>query len=149
MLDLYRFNMSDLEDVKLQDRSKSEVYDEGQWITPVGNAEQEWTMSASATINADAPAYVSKMIFMEKGRSDSRAVGKMTCVSGAGVRGKTDVFVVADGPSMTLGKPLTLKKDTDGVVKFGVAAATDVIKAFVFLAPAADADGLLHFELVR
>ena len=149
MLDLYRFNMADLEDVKLQDRTKTEVYDEGQWLTPVGNLAQEWIMSASATINADPAANVSKMIFMEKGRSDSRAVGKMTCVSGAGVRGKTDQFVTAEGPAMVLGAKLTLKKDTDGVVKFGVAGATDVVKAFVFLSPSADADGLLHFELVR
>ena len=149
MLDLYRFNMSDLEDVKLQDRSKTEVYDEGQWLSPVGNAAQEWIMSASATINADPVANVSKMIFMEKGRSDSRAVGKMTCVSGAGVRGKTDQFVVADGGAMTVGVKLCLKKDVDGVVKFGVAGALDQVKAFVFLAPAVDSDGLLHFELIR
>lgn len=148
MLDLYRFNMADLEDVKLSDRSKTEVYDEGQWVSPVGNAAQEWAMSSSATVRSDASSALAKMLFMEKGRSDSRSVGKMTCVSGAGVRGKTDVFIAADAPTMTVGKPLCLKLDTDNVVKLGLAASGDVVKAHVFLAPSADPDGLLHFEMV-
>lgn len=149
MLDLYRFNMADMEDVKLQDRSKTEVYDEGQWLTPVGNAAQEWTMSSSATANTDPVTNLSKMLFMEKGRTDSKAVGKMTVVSGAGVRGRTDQFIEAEAPAMTAGKKLTVKVDADGVAKFALAAEGDVVKAFVFLAPAADAEGALHFELIR
>lgn len=147
MLDLYRFNMADLEDVKLSDRSKTAVYDEGQWVSPLGNVAQEWAMSASATVNADAASALAKMLFMEKGRTDSAAVGKMTCVSGAGVRGKTDVFVAADAPTMAVGKPLCLKLD-GGIVKLGLAASGDVVKCHVFLAPGVDPDGLLHFEMV-
>lgn len=149
MLDLYRFNFADMEDVKLSDRSKTEVYDLGQWLTPLGNAAQEWAMSATGTEPTDAATSLSKMIFMEKGRSDSREVGKMTCVSGAGVRGKTDQFFVASAGAMTLGAPLTIKKDADSVVKFEVAGVGDIVKAFVVLAPGVDPDGLLHFELVR
>jgi len=149
MLDLYRFNMADMEDVKLQDRSKTDVYDEGQWLTPVGNAAQEWTMSASATANVDPASNLSKMLFMEKGRTDSKAVGKMTVVSGAGVRGRTDWFIEAEGPAMVAGTKLTIKKDTDGIVKFAIAAPSDVVKAFVFLSPSADAEGFMHFELIR
>ena len=149
MLDLYRFNMSDLEDVKLQDRTKTDTYDEGQWVSPVGNVAQEWAMSASATVNTDAPTTIAKMLFMEKGRTDSKAVGKMTCVSGAGVRGKTDQFLTADAATLTVGKPITLKKDSDGVVKMALAASNDIVKCHVFLAPGIDPDGYLHFELVN
>jgi hypothetical protein len=148
MLDLYRFNFADMEDVVLQDRSKSDVYDEGQWLSPVGNAAQEWTMSASGSVNTDDPTRLSKILFMEKGRTDAKAVGKMTCVSGAGVRGRTDVFLTAEGPTMTVGKALTLKKDTDNVVKLALASTGDVVKAHVFMKPADDRDGALHFELV-
>jgi hypothetical protein len=146
MLDLYRFNMADLEDVKLQDRSKTEIYDDGQWLTPVGNLAQEWTMSATGTEPVDAPTRLAKMLFMEKGRTDSKAVGKMTCVSGAGVRGRTDQFIAASAGSMTVGIPLTIVLDTDGVVKFDVAVAGNIVKAHVFVAPALDPDGAVHFE---
>lgn len=146
MLDLYRFNDADMEDVKLQDRTKTEVYDEGQWLSPLGNAAQEWTMSTSGTVSTDASTNLAKMLFMEKGRSDSKAVGKMTCVSGASVRGRTDQFVAADAGSMGPGVPLTLKLD-GGKVVLGVAGGGDIVKAFCFLAPSNDPDGLMHFEL--
>jgi hypothetical protein len=84
---------------------------------------------------------------MEKGRTDARAVGKMTVVRGAYVRGRTDVFITAQAAQMTVGTPLTLAKDTDGRVKLAVAADGDVVKAYVYKAPAMDAQGLLHFTL--
>lgn len=148
MLDLYRFNFADMEDVVLQDRSKSDVYDEGQWLSPVGNAAQEWTMSSSSTVSTDNATRLAKILFMEKGRTDAKAVGKMTCVSGAGVRGRTDVFLTSDGPAMTVGKPLTLTKDTDSIVKLALATTGDIVKAHVFMKPADDSEGALHFELV-
>ena len=148
MLDIYRFNNNDLEDVKLQDPTKYDTYDEGQWLTPLGNAANEWAMSASATLPTDPAANVSKMLFMEKGRSDSKAVGKMTVISGRGVVGKTDVFIVPAAPSdLAVGAKLTIKKDADGVVKFAAAADGDAIKGFVRLSPAMDTNGYLHFEL--
>ena len=149
MLDLYRFNTADMEDVKLQDRTKTEVYDEGQWLSPVGNAAQEWAMSASATVSTDAPTELAKILFMEKGRTDAKAVGKMTVINGSGVRARTDMFLAADAATMTVGKPLTLKKDTDNVIKLGLATGTDIVKAHVWVRPADDADGFLHFQLIR
>lgn len=149
MLELYRFvSLDDVEDVLLKDSSKYAEYDEGQWLSPVGNAAQEWEMSSSATVNTDDSTRLAKMIWMEKGRTDARAVGKMTVIRGLGIRGKTDVFVQAEAASMTHGKELTLKADVDGVVKFALAATGDIVKAVVFLAPGQDPEGLLHFELV-
>jgi len=152
MLDLYRFvSMDDVEDVLLLDRSKYAVYDEGQWLSPVGDAAQHWTMSSSASVSTDSATRLAKMLWMEKDRTDARAVGKMTVIRGGGIRGKTDVFVAADFPDASdpvsfVGKELTLKLDTDGVVKLGIAAPGNVVKALVFQAP--HYDGLLHFELV-
>lgn len=149
MLELYRFvSLDDAEDVLLKNSSKYAEYDEGQWISPVGNAAQEWEMSASATVNTDDSTRLAKMIWMEKGRTDARAIGKMTVIRGLGIRGKTDVFLRSDAAGMTHGKELTVKLDTDGVVKFALAAAGDIVKAVVFLAPGQDSEGLLHFELV-
>jgi hypothetical protein len=145
MLDLYRFNNADMEDVKLADRSKTEVYDEGQWMIPLGNSAQEW-QQPGALVSTAAAINLAKIIFMEKGRSDSRAVGKMTVINGAGVRGKTDQFVITD--TYAVGAPLTLKYDT-GKIVLGAAAVGDVVKAFCFLPAGQDPDGLLHFELVR
>lgn len=149
MLDLYRFvSLDDVEDVILQDRSKYAEYDEGMWLSPLGNAEQQWTMSASNTVSTDDTTRLAKMLWMEKNRTDARAVGKMTVIRGGGIRGKTDVFVKSEAATMTAGKQLTIKKDADGVVKFALAGAGDIVKAVVFLAPGVDSQGLLHFELV-
>ena len=149
MLDLYRFNMADIEDVALQDRTKYAVYDEGMWLSPVGNAANEWLMSASATVSTDPSTELAKVLFMEKNRTDAKAVGKMTVVCGAAVRARTDMFIVADAATMAVGKPLTLKLDVDGIVKLGLAGVGDIIKAHVFMKPADDPDGLLHFQLIR
>lgn len=150
MLELTRFiNKMDVEDVTLLDRSKYNVYEDGMWLTPqAGVNVGKWTMSASDTVSTDAATRMAKMVWMEKGRTDARAVGKMSVISGGGVRGKTDVFVAASAASMLVGVELTIKKDADGVVKFDVATSGDVVKAIVHTAPADDAKGLLHFELV-
>lgn len=149
MLNLYRFlNVIDAEDVKLLDRSKYAEYDAGMWLSPVGDADQNWTMSASATVSTDDSTRLAKLVWMEKNRTDARAVGKMTVIRGGGLRGKTNLFIAADGAGMTVGKELTLKLDVDGVVKLGLAGVGDIVKAVVFMAPGIDAEGLLHFELV-
>ncbi len=148
MLELYRFiSMDDVEDVVLQDSANYAVYDEGQWLSPIGNASQEWAMSASATVNSDDTTRLAKILWMEKDRTDARAVGKMTVIRGLGIRGKTNVFIASEAGGMTVGKELTIKLDTDGVVKLGLAATGDVVKAIVYMAPGLDAEGLLHFEL--
>jgi hypothetical protein len=147
MLDLYRFNQSDLEDVKLADVSKYATIDEGEWLHPLGNQADQWDVFAGAAPSADVTSNLAAMIFMEKGRTDARAVGKMTVVRGVHVRGRTDVFITAEAASMLPGVALTLKKDTDGRVKLGVAAVGDVVKAHVYKAPANDPLGLLHFSL--
>ena len=151
MLELYRFvNMNDIEDVKLEDISKTDVYDEGYWLTPKGDEADLWKMNvdeSSGTVATQDATRLAKMVWMERGRTDSKAIGKMTVIRGGGVRGKTDVFIVDDAASMKPGVELTLKVDTDGVVKMGVAAAGDIVKALVYRAPSG-ADGLLHFELV-
>jgi len=149
MLNLYRFiTFDDVEDVLLQDRSKYAEYDEGVWLSPVGNAAQEWTMSASASVSSDDATRLAKLLWMEKGRTDARAVGKMSVIRGGGIRGKTDKFIAAESGSMTLGKQLTLKQAANGEVVLGLAGAGDIVKAVVFMAPGNDADGYLHFELV-
>lgn len=151
MLELYRFvSLDDVEDVALEDRSKYAEYDEGQWLSPVGNEADTWTMNVDETSNNIAVQPVtrlSKMLWMEKGRTDAKAVGKMTVIRGVGIRGKTDVFIDADKDNMFPGVELTLKVDTDGVVKLGVAASGDIVKALVYMSPGKDPEGLLHFEL--
>lgn len=149
MLELYRFiNMDDVEDVLLQDPTNYKTYDEGMWLSPIGNPEDQWAMSSSDTVPVDDSTRLSKMVWMEKDRTDARAVGKMSVIRGNGVRGKTDVFVSSEAASMTHGKELTIKKDTDGVVKFALAGAGEIVKAVVYMAPGNDPEGLLHFELI-
>lgn len=146
MLDLYRFNQADREDVKLLDRAKYATIGDGEWVHPVGDAQDSYDVFAGAAPNTDPTSNLAAMIFMEAGRTDSREVGKMTVVRGDKIRGKTDVFILADAAAMVCGAPLTLKKDADGKVKLGVAAAGDIVKAFVYKAPSLD--GKLHFSLV-
>ena len=159
MLDLYRFiSMDDVEDVALKDRENYKFYDAGMWLSPAidgatGFSEEKWEMNVTDPSN-NATSRLAKMVWMERDRTDARAVGKMTVISGKGIRGKTDMFV--DGASMTVGMELALKVKNDyenacgattSVTVLGPAEAGDIVKAIVYLPPG-QAAGLLHFELV-
>jgi hypothetical protein len=51
MLDLYRFNQADLEDVKLADPAKYASLDEGEWVHPDGNVADTYNVYANPAVH--------------------------------------------------------------------------------------------------
>ena len=144
MLNLYRYQNADSEDVTLADRTRTEFFADGMWLAPTANNADKWA-PIDANANSDSKSRLARMVFMEAGRSDSAATGKMTTIVGDGVRGYTDQFVGNNSDFVT-GNLLTLTTVGDAaVVVNGVVTvpstrkmvltkatnATDIIKAVV------------------
>ena len=172
-LELVRFiDTMDVEDVVLANREDYKVIDSGEWVVPAGFGSNlnvtyaradvsegadmnsrniaNATVSGISTIGANL-ARLSKMVWMEKGRSDAMEVGKISVISGHGVRAKTSVF--KSGESYVEGGLLTIAKETadnanKGRLVLAPAGSGDVVKAVCLAAPQNSADGLLFFELV-
>lgn len=169
-LELVRFiDTIDVEDVVLENREDYKVIDSGEWVIPAGFGSGLNVTYARAdvlntgvtgdinsrdltNVNAGANlARLSKMVWMEKGRSDAMEVGKISVISGHGVRAKTSVF--KDGATFVEGGLLTIVKETANTVNKGrvvlaPASGSDVVKAVCLAAPTNSPDGLLFFELV-
>ena len=141
-LELIRFIESmDVEDVKLANRSDYNVIDSGEWIVPAGfGTNDEITYARADTTGSgingrkltDATyganlVRLSKMVWMEKGRSDAMEIGKVSVISGHGVRAKTSKVI--NGGSIERGDNLTIARDSDGIAKLTVASGSDVVKA--------------------
>ena len=90
---------------------------------------------------------VSKMVWMEKGRSDAMEIGKVSVISGHGVRAKTSKVIVT---SIEAGDQLTIATDSDGITKLAKASGSDVVKAICLVAPGQNGIGAneVIFELV-
>lgn len=168
-LELIRFIESmDVEDVKLANRSDYNVIESGEWIVPAFNSltgQMEYARPAASGSTIDSRnlsdstfganiVRLSKMVWMEKGRSDAMEIGKVSVISGHGVRAKTSKVI--NGGSIERGDNLTIARDSDGVAKLTVASGSDVVKA-VCIAKAGECgnisnsvDGIyeITFELV-
>lgn len=167
-LELIRFIESmDVEDVKLANRSDYNVIESGEWIVPAVNlaGELEYARPAASGSGIDSRylsdstyggniVRLSKMVWMEKGRSDAMEIGKVSVISGHGVRAKTSKVI--NGGSIERGDNLTIARDSDGIAKLTVASGSDVVKA-VCIAKAGECgnisnsvDGIyeITFELV-
>lgn len=166
-LELVRFiDTMDVEDVVLANREDYKVIDSGEWVVPAGFGSGLNVTYARANVSegsglnsrdlSDANVgenlvRLSKMVWMEKGRSDAMEVGKISVISGHGVRAKTSVF--KSGETYVEGGLLTIAKETaananQGRVVLAPAGSGDVVKAVCLAAPQNSADGLLFFELV-
>ena len=90
------------------------------------------------------------MVWMEKGRTDARAVGKVSVISGDGVKGKTEVFdssaSYAEGDELTIAV-INDGTDNAGKIGFKPAQSGDIVKAICIVSNQNDPEGLLHFEL--
>lgn len=153
----------DKEDVTLHDRSKYDVYDSGDWMVPVGDAvnssaprTSEWAEAteAAAVISGGLSANhirMARIAWMEKGRTDAKAIGKFTTVRGERVRIKSDKFDNSQTyePGMLLTIKAAAAGSNAGKVYLAPASGSDVVKAICYEVPAADAEGLLTFELVN
>ena len=141
-LELIRFIESmDVEDVKLANRSDYNVIESGEWIVPALNSlngEIEYARATASGSGIDSRylsdstyganiVRLSKMVWMEKGRSDAMEIGKVSVISGHGVRAKTSKVI--NGGSINRGDNLTIARDSDGVTKLTVASGSDVVKA--------------------
>ena len=157
MLNLYRYQNADSEDVKLANKDNVEVFSDGMWVAPTLNNPDVWDVIATGA-NNDPRARLARMIFMEAGRSDARATGKMTTVVGDGVRGKTDQFI-GTASQLLPGVQLSLITVTQALVNttpayapllgrmvLQPAAVDDVIKAIVVKGPNATNNPYLYFE---
>lgn len=166
-LELIRFIESmDVEDVKLANRSDYNVIDSGEWLVPSGFGTNSEIVYSRPVAHADADATalinckdladstygenlvrLSKMVWMEKGRSDAMEIGKVSVISGHGVRAKTSRVIVA---GIGAGDQLTIAVDTDGVAKLKKASGSDVVKAICLTAPGQNGIGAneVIFELV-
>ena len=84
---------------------------------------------------------------MEKGRSDAMEIGKVSVISGHGVRAKTSKVIVAN---INPGDPLTVALDSDGIAKLAKATGSAVVKAICLVAPGQNGIGAdeVIFELV-
>lgn len=152
----------DKEDVPLQDRSKYDVYDSGDWMIPVGDAVNSsapqtsvWAEAtdAAAALGSltDSHIRMARIAWMEKGRTDAKAIGKFTTIRGERVRIKTDKF--DNSKTYKAGDLLTLKasaaSNNSGKICLAPASGSDVVKAICYESPLVDAEGLLTFELVH
>lgn len=161
-LDLIRFIESmDVEDVKLANRSDYNVIDSGEWIVPAGfgiNDEITYARAAASGSGINSRylsdstyggnlVRLSKMVWMEKGRSDAMEIGKVSVISGHGVRAKTSKVIVAN---IEAGDQLTIARDSDGITKLAKASGSDVVKAICLVAPGQNGIGAdeVIFELV-
>ena len=168
-LELIRFIESmDVEDVKLANRSDYNVIDSGEWLVPSNyatnpNAEVVYSRpvahaDAVSTDNINSKdlehstfgpnlVRLSKMVWMEKGRSDAMEIGKVSVISGHGVRAKTSKVIVAN---INPGDLLTVALDSDGIAKLAKASGSDVVKAVCLVAPGQNGIGAdeVIFELV-
>lgn len=153
--DLYRFiDKMDIEDVTLKNRGDYNVLDSGEWLTPAefNGMDSTWQRSNFVS-SSDQSSRLSRLVWMEKGRTDARAVGKVSVISGDGVKGKTEVYLKADELNFAEGDELTIAEETDntsphyGKIVFAQASSGDVVKAICIVAPTHDPDNLLHFEL--
>lgn len=164
MLNLYRYQNADSEDVTVAsfdatkfvaDKEQTKVLADGMWLAPTDNNPDLWAAILS-NANTDPKARLARMVFMEAGRSDSFATGKMTTIRGEGVRGYTDQFIAAPG-SLVVGDLLSLhlvtaaeadanEALTAGTMVLTKAAAGDVVKAIV-VKPNTAEQAYLYFEI--
>ena len=152
-LDLYRFiDTMDIEDVALKNRGDYNVVDSGEWLTPGEFALGIPTWQRNNFVSSsDKTTRLSRMVWMEKGRTDSRAVGKVSVIMGDGTRARTDVFkagTYAEGDELTLVKEEdSTSENYNKIVLAPKSGDSDIVKAICLVAPNHDPDGLLHFEL--
>lgn len=150
--DLYRFvDSMDIEDVTLKNRGDYNVVDSGEFLVPAefNGMNSTWQRSNFVS-SSDKSTRLAKMVWMEKGRTDARAVGKVSVICGDGTRGKTEVFDT--NSSYSEGDELTIDVISDstenaGKIGFKPASSGDVVKAICIVSNQHDPDGLLHFEL--
>lgn len=150
VLDLYRFIESmDVEDVALKNRGDYNVIDSGEWVIP-GNFEAgypTWGRAESEEELTAAKKRLSQMVWMERGRTDAKEVGKISVISGSGVRAATNVY--DEAAEYEEGCELTIKLCDDKRIKLSVAGEGDVVKAICLVTPQHDRNhGYLHFEFV-
>lgn len=153
--DLYRFiDKMDIEDVTLNNRGDYNVLDSGEWISPdLAHAAMGEDFKYGRSFfqsSSDPSTRVAKLVWMEKGRTDARAVGKVSTISGDGVKGKTEVYDT--NSSYSEGDELTIAiindgTDNAGKIGFKPASSGDIVKAICIREPNHDSEGLLHFEL--
>jgi len=129
--------------VKLADLETGINLPDGSLVVPVEIVGGEEQYGVPEIFSSDA-AYVNlaKPLFSEAGRFDTMTTGKTVVLEGP-IEFETDMFVAADEPLMVSGANLTVKKDVDGVLKFGAAAGPNVVVAHVVIGPADHADGHL------
>ena len=150
--DLYRFiDKMDIEDVTLKNRGDYNVVDSGEFLVPAEFDGMNSTWQRSNFVSSsDKSTRLARMVWMEKGRTDARAVGKVSVISGDGVKGKTEVF--DSSASYDEGDELTIDVINDGTenagkLGFTPASSGDIVKAICIVSPDNDPEGLLHFEL--
>ena len=169
MIELVRFiDKIDKEDVAIVNPSVNyDVYDSGDWLVPVGKQKGSQTIIWQEATDADKnsqgnPGQLSaedirmaRLVWMEKGRTDAKAIGKFTVIRGESTRIKTDRYDKNKLGQYKAGMLLTVKASTlpaDGG-KFVLApldenAGDSVPKAICYEAPA-NSDDLITFELVN
>lgn len=129
--------------VRLDNMEETLQVPDGSMLVPVGVEGGDLLWGIPETLNtADAATGMARVVFSEPGRFDTMETNKTVVLEGA-IEIETDMFIAADEGVMAFGTPLTAKKDADGVIKFGHAAATDQVVARVVIAPSAHAEGLL------
>lgn len=148
MLNFVRAKHVDYVPSKLADPTIYDKLPQGAWVLPesISNGVVQYGVPAAIDPAADANAVKNARIsFSEKGLADVKATGEVTSLNGVLVL-ETDMFIAGDSGSMEIGTNLTLKVDSDHMVKLGVAGATDVVRGVVEVPPADHPEGLLVFH---
>lgn len=150
MLNFVRARDIDYVPTKLDDADLYKTLPQGSWVLPSGVDAVglvEYGIPAAIVQATDANAIRNARIsFSEMNRTDTKEVNKITSLRGV-LNLVTDQFIAADEASMSIGEPLTLKKDADGFVKLGILdAATDVVVAYCDVAPSDQPDARLEFH---
>ena len=134
--------------VKLADVVEGLKLKDGSLVVPVGVESGEVTFGVPETFSSDA-TYVAqaKPLFSEEGRFDTEETGKTVVLEGV-IEFETDMFIADDEGSMEFGSPLTVKKDTDGLLKYGHATAANIVVGKVAMAPGDHPEGRLVVDCV-
>ena len=149
MLNFERAKNVDYVPSKLADSAIYDKLPQGAWVLPESVTTDGTVLySVPATIDpaADAAAVRNARIsFSEQGLLDVKELGEITSLRGV-LTLETDQFITSEGFAMNIGTELTLKVDSDKVIKLGVAGATDVVKGVVEVPPASNPDSHLVFH---
>ena len=129
--------------VKLMNPEDGAKLPDGSLIMPIGVAGGEVLYGVPGTHSPDAAAVaLARPLFSEAERLDTEVTGKTVVLEGS-IEIETDMFITADEAGMRFGVGLTAKKDADGVLKFGVAAGSNVVIGKVAMAPGDHPEGRL------